>query len=574
MRETRTPDGTLGGVSALDALDARRLHALIEAGRVLMSELQLETVLDRLLGTAMELTGARFAAIGVLNAERTALARFLTRGVDAETHRAIGDLPHGRGILGALIDEPRPLRLHDVSADPRSYGFPAAHPPMRTFLGVPVIIRGEAWGNLYLTEREDGEDFGEADEATAMILADWAAIAVENARLYENVAARGAEAERALHSFEATAAITRAIGTETDLSRVLELVVKRARALVEARSVIVLLREGDELVAAAGAGQVHGSGPVRVPLGDSTSGEVLSAGRARRIDDVESDMRIAPERFGVPDASSALLVPLVHRQTALGVLAAFDRLSDEPAFSAEDQTLLEAFAASAATAVAIAQTVEAERLRQSLEAAEAERRRWARELHDDTLQALGALKVMLSSALRNGDEQALREAVAAAAEETGAQIAGLRALITELRPAALDDLGVGPALRSLIQRAETIHGVDVELDIALDEAAGRLSDEIETAVYRLVQEALSNVGKHAGAHRASVSVREEGDGVSVEVVDDGVGFDAEVPSDGFGLVGMRERVALVGGTLTVERAVPTGTRVRAQLPAGRFPAQS
>ena len=555
-------------MSTPESLDPRRLHALIEAGRVLMSELQLETVLDRLLGTAMELTGARYAAIGVLNVERTGLARFITRGVDAETHRAIGDLPHGRGILGVLITDPRPLRLHAVSADPRSYGFPAGHPPMGTFLGVPVIIRGQAWGNLYLTEKADGSDFEEADEATAMILADWAAIAVENARLYESVAARGEEAEQALQRFEATTAITHAIGAETDLSRILELVVKRARALVAARSVIMLLPEGDELVTAAGAGQVRGAEPARLPLAGSSAGEVFRERRARRLDDVDDQLRVPAEQLGVPDAAAALLVPLVHRDTALGVLIAFDRLTDDPTFSADDQRLLEAFAASAATAVAIARTVEEQRLRQSLEAAEAERRRWSRELHDDTLQALGALKVMLSSALRASDEAALRDAVAAAVEEAGGQIAGLRSLITELRPAVLDDLGVEPALRSLAERSATIYGVEVDLGVTLDESAGRLSDEIETAVYRLVQEALSNVGKHAAAHRVLVRIEETSGRVVVDVADDGVGFDPTAPVAGFGLAGMRERVALVGGTLTVEPDHP-GTRVRADLPAAR-----
>jgi signal transduction histidine kinase len=552
----------------LEALDAHRLHRLIEAGRVLLSELQLETVLDRLLGIATELTGARYAAIGILNEDRTALARFLTRGVDPETHRQIGELPHGRGILGVLITDPHPLRLGHVSEDPRSYGFPAGHPPMDSFLGVPVTVRGEAWGNLYLTEKNGDERFSDADEAAAVILADWAAIAVENARLYESVAARGAEAERALHRFEATAAISRAIGAETDLARVLELVVKRARALVEARSVLVLLPEGDELVAAAGAGHVRAAEPARIPIAGSTSGEVLRAVRARRIDDVETELRVPAEDLGVPDASAALLVPLVYRRQALGVLAAFDRLSEQPAFSDDDQRLLEAFAASAATAVAIAKTVESQRLRQSLEAAEAERRRWARELHDDTLQALGALKVMLSSALRSDDTDSLREAVTAAIEEAGGQIAGLRALITELRPAALDDLGVEPALRSLTERSQAVHGVDVELEVELDESAGRLAGEVETAVYRVVQEALSNVGKHAGATRAVVRVAETGDEVVVEVTDDGRGFDPEAPTGGFGLVGMRERVELCAGRLMVEPAQP-GTRLRAVLPARR-----
>ena len=159
-------------------LDTERLERLIDAGRSLLSELHLEAVLDRLLATATELTGARFAAIGVLNEERSALARFITRGVDAETHRNIGDLPHGRGILGALITHPTPLRLDHVSDDPRSYGFPAGHPPMDSFLGVPVVIRDEAWGNLYLTEKEGGGPFDAGDEAATIILADWAAIAV------------------------------------------------------------------------------------------------------------------------------------------------------------------------------------------------------------------------------------------------------------------------------------------------------------------------------------------------------------------------------------------------------------
>lgn len=552
----------------LESLDAHRLHRLIEAGQVLLSELQLETVLDRLLGIAAELTEAQYAAIGILNEERTGLARFLTRGVDPETHRAIGDLPHGRGILGVLISDPHALRLLHVSDDPRSYGFPAGHPPMDTFLGVPVIVRGEAWGNLYLTEKQGGEPFSDADEAAAMILADWAAIAVENARLYESVAARGAEAERSLHRFEATAAIGRAIGAETDLARVLELVVKRARALVEARSVLVLLPDGDELVAAAGAGAIRAARPARIPVAGSTSGEVLREARGRRIDDVEHQLRIPAEHLGVPDASAALLVPLVYRQRALGVLAAFDRLNDDPAFSDDDERLLEAFAASAATAVAIAQTVESQRLRQSLEAAEAERQRWARELHDDTLQALGALKVMLSSALRTDDRQALRDVVAAAVDETGQQIDGLRALITELRPAALDDLGVGPALSSLAQRAAVVHGLDVDLEVGLDDDAGRLSGETETAIYRVVQEALSNVGKHARAQHVVVSVTEEGGSVVVEVRDDGRGFDPEQPSAGFGLVGMRERVELCEGTLVVEQGTP-GTLVRAVLPARR-----
>src|SRR3989442_1623942 len=165
-------------------LDEAGLRRLIDAGRSLVSHLELEPVLDELLETARDLTGARYAALGVLDKRRRELERFITKGIDTETHEAIGDLPRGRGVLGVLISDPRPLRLANVGDHPHSYGFPPAHPEMRSFLGVPVLIRGEAWGNLYLAEKHGGAEFTEADEAAIVVLADWAAIAIDNARLY------------------------------------------------------------------------------------------------------------------------------------------------------------------------------------------------------------------------------------------------------------------------------------------------------------------------------------------------------------------------------------------------------
>jgi GAF domain-containing protein len=162
--------------------DDDRIRRLLDVGRALVAELDPETVLDRILEEAREITGARYAALGVMNEERSELERFLTVGVDGATHRAIGELPHGRGVLGVLIEDPRPLRLPDVARHPQSYGFPPGHPPMHGFLGVPIVIRGEAWGNLYLTEKHDGGEFTEADEEAAVILADWAGTAIENAR--------------------------------------------------------------------------------------------------------------------------------------------------------------------------------------------------------------------------------------------------------------------------------------------------------------------------------------------------------------------------------------------------------
>jgi len=170
-------------------LDEHRLRRLVDVGRSLVTELDPEAVFARLLEVARELTGARYAAIGVLDERREQLERFLTAGIDEDTHRAIGDLPRGRGVLGALISDPRPLRLADVGMHAQSYGFPLAHPPMTTFLGVPLMIDGQAWGNLYLTEKAGGE-FTDHDEEAAVVLADWAAIAIANARLYRTVRER------------------------------------------------------------------------------------------------------------------------------------------------------------------------------------------------------------------------------------------------------------------------------------------------------------------------------------------------------------------------------------------------
>jgi signal transduction histidine kinase len=552
-------------MAATDArFDDPRAERLLEAGRALVAELDTEVVLERLLETARELTRARYAAIGVLDEERRSLERFLTAGVDAATHAAIGDLPRGRGVLGVLIDDPRPLVLRDVGAHPRSYGFPAGHPPMTTFLGVPLLIRGEAWGNVYLTAKQGGE-FDAEDVQTVTVLADWAAIAIDHAHLYRRSVERSAELERAVEGLEATTVIARAVGSETDLSRVLELVVKRGRALVRARTVVLLLREGERLAAAAGAGQLDertlGSS---VPLEGSVAGEVLRRTAPERIEDVSTRFGVHDEPLGIVGAETAVLVPLIYRDRSLGVLCVFDRMDEELQFGARDEQLLLAFAASAATAVATAKSVESERLRHSLRSAERERSRWARELHDETLQGLAALGVLLNSGLRAGGD-ALELAVRTATEQLSTEIANLRALITELRPAALDELGLVAALEGLARRAREVEGLEVALELGVD--GDELDPELQTTVYRLVQEALINVAKHARATHVEVRVAPVADGLLVRIADDGHGFDADQPSEGFGLAGMRERAALMDGRLDVATS-ERGTVVEARIPVG------
>ncbi|HEX4806781.1 MAG TPA: GAF domain-containing sensor histidine kinase [Conexibacter sp.] len=554
-------DATTSG----EDLDEQRLRRLIEVGRSLVSERDLEALLAQVLDVARELTGARYAALGVLDEAREALERFVTRGIDAPTHRAIGDLPHGRGILGLLIQEPRPLRLHDLRAHPRSYGFPANHPPMHSFLGVPILIRGNAWGNLYLTDK-DGGDFDARDQQTAVILADWAAVAIENASLYQRLQRRRDELEQVVQGLEATTAIARAVGAETQLERVLELIVKRGRALVDARAMVILLRDDDEMEVAACAGEAEPDVVGRrIPVAGSTSGEILRGTRPERIRDVASRLRISSDRLGVADAHTALLVPLEFRSRGLGVLVAFDRIGSEQEFGAEHEQLLLAFAASAATAVATAQTVEHERLRESMTAAEQERRRWARELHDETLQGLAGFQVLLSSALRRSDPDSLQQAVRTAVEQIGTEIEKLRMLITELRPAALDELGLQPAIESLASRVSAVEGLEVETEVSLGAEGERLAPELETAVYRLVQEALTNVVKHAGANRVAIEIVACDAHVDVTISDDGAGFDTEAPREGFGITGMRERVGLADGTLTITSGPGEGTTVSASL---------
>jgi signal transduction histidine kinase len=552
------------------------IRRLLDVGRALTTELDQRILLDRVLQTAREITGARYAALGILNEDHTELEQFLTSGVDEATHRAIGDLPRGRGVLGVLIEHPQPLRLADVGQDPNSYGFPVGHPEMHSFLGVPVAIRGKVWGNLYLTEKEGGE-FTESDEEAAVVLAEWAAIAIENSRVYETSERRRLELEKAFRGLEATRDIAVAIGGEIALEHVLELIVKRGRALVNARSLVIMLREGEELVVHASAGHVDEVQGVRLSIADSTSGQVLERRRPERITDVSARLRIGPEQLGVTDAQTALLVPMVYRGDAVGILAAFDRGRESEVFTDEDEQMLRTFAASAATAVALAQSVQADRLRSSLAAADAERRRWARELHDETLQGLGGLQVLLSSALRRGDPERSQQAMREAVVHIEREIENLRAIITELRPAALDELGLRTAIEALLDRHREQSGCVVESALTLPGPGaeeGGLGAETESTVYRLVQEALTNVAKHARADTVRVAVGESDGDLLVEVQDDGVGFDPMSATGGFGLAGMHERVSLAGGTLDIS-SDEQGTVVKASLPArGRLDAAS
>ncbi len=308
-----------------------RLRALFAAGLAVSSELSLDTLLHRLTATAAELTGARYAALGVIDASGSELEQFLTHGVDTDTRAEIGALPRGRGILGVLIREARPLRLHDLAEDPRSVGFPPGHPPMRSFLGVPIMLRGVAYGNLYLTEKQGGEDFTEEDEELLTLLAGQAAVAIENARLYE----ASTRWSRQLQSLEE---VGNALATETDLDRLLDLVVRRLRELLGARVVALALPSGsDDLrfaaVAGAGAEDLLGT---TVSRSESKSGAVLARRRSERIDSVIDDPEVHQEVSRRLAARTGMWVPLIARDQAIGVLEIHDKEGADARFTHDD----------------------------------------------------------------------------------------------------------------------------------------------------------------------------------------------------------------------------------------------
>jgi signal transduction histidine kinase len=560
----------------MTTLSEQRLLRLVEVGRSLVAELDLETVLRNVLEAARELTDARYAALGILDDRRSELERFLTSGIDHETHRRIGALPRGRGVLGELIRHPKPLRLADVGKHPRSFGFPLAHPPMTTFLGAPILIRGVAYGNLYLADREDDTEFSDADEQALVVLADWAAVAIDNARAYRLIDSRRDELERALASFEAMTEIASAVAGETDLARVLELVVKRARALTEARAAAVMLLQGDEIAVAAVAGELDEAviGEC-VPVKGSLAGLALERGTPLRLDDATPQVR--PILADRAQAAAGLVVPLRVRGRSVGVLVVLDRLEGGPQFTSMDENLLNGFALSAAVAVETARTIAAETLRLRLRASERERARWARELHDSTLQELAAVKLLLASARGAADDASRDEAIAGAAAQVDVAVGELRALVTDLRSPTLDARGVEAALEALAARTGKAAGIEVQLAVDLAWESGRnesrLAPDLESTVYRVVQEALANVMKHAHASRASVSVTEDAEFVDVSVTDDGIGI-PDSRAEGFGLKGIEERVELVGGRFDVSSEPSAGTTIRARLPVSRADGQA
>jgi signal transduction histidine kinase len=538
--------------------DTKRLRALVEAGVALTSELSLDALLLKLVEIATELTGATYGALGVIDRSGTALERFITTGVTPEQHAAIGDPPSGRGILGVLINDATPLRLADIADDKRSVGFPPNHPPMHTFLGVPVLLRGVAYGNLYLTEKAGGAEFTDEDQELVTLLAAQAAVAIDNARLYE-------AATRWLRQLESLNEVGNALLTEIELQPLLALIARRLRELAGARLVLIGLPQvdGDIRIEAAdgeGADEMIGT---TVSGTTSKSARILERRHSERVDSLVDDHEVEVEVARRMRGRAALYVPLMLREQAIGVITVVDKTGADPRFSDDDLRLAEAFGARASAAVDLSGRVAREAMRRVVAGQELERTRLARELHDETGQALTSILLGLRTLQEATNPEAALENVRELVVST---LQDVRRLAIELRPSALDDYGLVPALERLTATVSEQGGPVVDIEAQLGDT--RLPGEVETALYRIVQEALTNAMKHAEAGSVSVTLTRTQDSVTVVIEDDGRGIEpTRGDSDsGLGLAGMRERLALLNGRLRIESSPDAGTTVVAEVP--------
>ena len=539
---------------------ALRYRDLVGAGIAISSEVDLDALLRMSIETAARITGARYGALGVLDQQRVSLERFITTGIDEATTAAIGELPRGRGLLGAVIQSPRPIRLARMQDDPRSIGFPPGHPPMHSFLGVPIFLRNVVFGNLYLCDRLDGEPFSEEDESVVTLLASQVASAIENARLL-TASSRWAAQVESLNEIQT------ALLSEQDLDGLLQLIVHRLSEVLHAGLVTVELIEGSGLRVAAAVGEHADEARgrhVALPLGFSRA---IHRRRAERIDSLIDDVSIDQAYARSIMATSGIFIPLVVDREPVGLLCGYD---NHPAkgvadtrFCDDDLRLAEAFADRAAAAIGLSRRVTRDAVRAIVAGEERERSRLSRELHDETGQALASILL----ALRRLEAVAGEQEVAPVRELVHHTLEGVRRLAVDLRPSVLDDIGLGPALESLAERLSVPDGPSVAVTVQ----SGRLdlTSEIETVLYRIAQEAFTNAIKHADASALSVELVRDDAGVLLAIADDGRGFDTDDATDRLGLRGMRERLALLGGQLAVSSKPGAGTVLEARIPVPR-----
>ncbi|MGW7517534.1 GAF domain-containing protein [Streptomyces sp. NPDC054796] len=535
-----------------------RMHSLLEAVLSVGRELDLAQVLERIVRAAIVLTDAEYGAVGVIGDGRR-LSRFLPVGISDELAARIGPLPQGHGILGELIRHPEPLRLNDLAEHPASYGFPANHPPMRTFLGVPIRVRDEVFGNLYLTEKRGGSRFDADDEAVLTTLSVAAGVAIDNARLY-------AESRRREEWGAALGEITRSLLSGADATDVLSLIARRALEVAQADSACVLVPDlGANVLrvdVAVGELAAELSGQA-VEYENTLAGLAARTGRPA----VSADLRSDPRAHAFPGLEDAygptVAVPLLARERVQGALR-LSRLAERSPFDVTEVGLLSDFAGQAALALELARhRAESEQL-----ALLHDRDRIARDLHDLAIQRLFATGMTLQSAGRLIDHPEASERVGRAVDDLDETIKIIRSTIFALRSSGEEAAGGaggesggsalsggGAGLRRLMTKAVATSAEALGFTPSL-RMEGRVDTDIpeETAdqVLAVLVEALSNVARHAHARRADVTLTVDAH-IVLTVTDDGVGVGESVPRTG-GLANMRSRAELLGGTLEITPA--------------------
>ena len=506
---------------------------LLAAVMALSSDLDLHSVLERIVESATALTGARYGALGVLGRDEE-LGEFLTSGIPGREHSLIGDLPHGRGILGLLITDPRPLRLSDLTQHPASYGFPEHHPPMSSFLGVPVHIRGTVFGNLYLTEKEGGGDFTDTDEQLVVALANAAGLVIENARAY-------GLSERRRQWLEAAAGLTDALQPPVEWDLALQQIAATARRVGSAWATAVVSpgQDGEVRALACEPRDVERA----LALVDDAV-RTADGGRPHDAVDVPLGTMIAS------------VVPLRVRLAEAGTLVSVFDVEKERLRDVDDRELMISFADHAALALDRALAVGDRELLAVL----SDRERIARDLHDTVIQRLFAVGMQLQAvSLTGGPETG--ERLRASVKDVDDTIRDIRATIFELQTQG------GETLRADLQKLAREYVAPLGFSPTM-RTHGPLDtvvpDTLRDQLLPVVREALSNIARHARATRTEVEVVVDHESLRLTVIDDGVGLGDHVAESG--LLNARERARLLGGDLELAPAQPHGLVLQWHVP--------
>jgi signal transduction histidine kinase len=538
------------------ALDEQaRLRLLLDAVVSMAADLSLDGVLTRIVEISRELTGAQYAALGVLaSGPKKGLRTFVHQGMTPVQVTEIGDLPTGHGILGLLIDRPEPLRLHEIAAHPESYGFPVAHPPMSSFLGVPVRIRDQVFGNLYLTEKTGGSDFTQEDEDVVNALAAAAGVAIENARLYE-------EAGRREAWLEATAEITALLSGSHAGEQALQMIADHARRAASADVAWIVVGTTDRLSLRAVSGpDVTLSDFDRYAQDTSLSSEVLRTGEPISTENMDEDPRaLAMSKIpGWPVVGPAIVVPLRAGDEVVGALALGWAPEHAQDYYAVDARLPASFAEQAALALQVVRSREAEQRLVLFE----DRDRIGRDLHDLVIQRLFAVGLSLQSLSRMTDVPQVTERIETAVDDLDATIKDIRRSIFALgsSESAAD---IQTEVTRMVDRAAATLKFRPTLEFE-GPVRTMVGEAVAPHLLAVLGEALSNASRHAGATRIDVQVR-AGKSLDLVVADNGGGLPPGVQESG--LSNIRERAVQLGGSCLVDSSTE-GTTITWSVPFG------